>query len=204
MSSRELFIHIGMPKTATSALQRFFTINRDALAQKGIAYPAAGNLEAHHRIGWALRSERGFGHWWFSSDVGTYDFEWQQVIRQCVLQRNLISTETFWGSTREDVSILKELSRRIIPLFIVYLRRQDSLRSALYAEQVKMGIERQGEQENRQSGGKIYLMGKSVRPRFNNCTSVRARSVLWGQYLFRFSQICLGCRLTEEYKNSCR
>ncbi|HOK96403.1 MAG TPA: hypothetical protein PK052_00960 [Anaerohalosphaeraceae bacterium] len=142
MNSKELYLHIGMPKTATSALQRFFSINRDLLAQKGIAYPAAGGLEAHHRIGWALRLKRGFRHWWFDRDVGTCDFEWQQISRQCVLPRNLISTETFWGCTREDVAFLKDLSRSYHTTVVVYLRRQDFFKESLYAEKVKMGVEK--------------------------------------------------------------
>lgn len=200
MNSKELYIHIGMPKTATSALQRFFTINRDALAQKGIAYPAAGNLEAHHRIGWALRSERGFGHWWFSPDVGTYDFEWQQVIRQCVLQRNLISTETFWGSTREDVSILKELSRPYHTTVIVYLRRQDSFKESLYAEQVKMGIERQANRKIGHPGEKFALWEKAFGPESIIVRPYERGQFYGGSIYSDFLKNVWGVELTEEYK----
>jgi len=103
MAKSELYIHIGMPKTATSALQRFFTINRDVLKEKGIAYPAIGNMEAHHRLGWSLKAERGLSHWWFDKDIDSYAQEWQELSRQCCLPRNLISTETLWGIDDDGV-----------------------------------------------------------------------------------------------------
>ena len=77
MAKKELYIHIGMPKTSTSTLQRFFTLNRQILKEKGISYPSGENTEAHHRLGWSLKTERGLSHWWFHEDVGSFDQEWQ-------------------------------------------------------------------------------------------------------------------------------
>ncbi len=34
-----VYLHMGMPKTGTTALQQFFDKNRDVLEKKGFAYP---------------------------------------------------------------------------------------------------------------------------------------------------------------------
>ena len=39
---KKLYLHIGMGKTGTTALQHFFWDNRDILAAKGICYPKVG------------------------------------------------------------------------------------------------------------------------------------------------------------------
>jgi hypothetical protein len=138
----ELYIHIGMPKTATTALQRFFKANRERLKQKGIVYPVSESMEAHHRLGWALKSEKGLAHWWFHNDIGGCDAEWEKLREQCVLGRNLISTETLWGVASEDVSQVRKLTRSYRVRIVIYLRRQDFFKESMYSEQVKMGIEK--------------------------------------------------------------
>lgn len=50
-----LILHIGMNKTGTTALQKFFNKNRGELARQGLLYPQTGCLgEAHHDLSAAL------------------------------------------------------------------------------------------------------------------------------------------------------
>ena len=37
-----VYIHVGTPKTGTSAIQVFFTKNRKLLKEKGVCYPNLG------------------------------------------------------------------------------------------------------------------------------------------------------------------
>ncbi len=48
---KKLYLHIGMGKTGTTALQHFFWENRKALASRDICYPNLGvQSEAHHLL----------------------------------------------------------------------------------------------------------------------------------------------------------
>ncbi|MEY8214958.1 MAG: hypothetical protein RPR97_10835 [Colwellia sp.] len=45
---KKIFIHIGTPKTGTTALQAFFTSHTSALAKKNIVYPVSGRRRNQH------------------------------------------------------------------------------------------------------------------------------------------------------------
>ena len=48
---KKLYLHIGMGKTGTTALQDFFAHNRQALGEMGISYPERGTMSnAHHLL----------------------------------------------------------------------------------------------------------------------------------------------------------
>ncbi|MEM6932157.1 MAG: hypothetical protein AAF526_01090 [Pseudomonadota bacterium] len=55
-TKRILHIHAGLPKTGTSALQRFLALNRDVLAARGLVVPEAdlGDRGDHHELFYAL------------------------------------------------------------------------------------------------------------------------------------------------------
>jgi hypothetical protein len=56
---KQVYVHIGFPKTGTTSIQVWLTGNADALAAQGVLYPVAGRGEgdyrfAHHRLPNAL------------------------------------------------------------------------------------------------------------------------------------------------------
>jgi hypothetical protein len=58
MTRPTVYLHIGMNKTGTSALQRFFAQNQVRLAENGVLYPVSGRAgDAHYCLSRAL----GFG-----------------------------------------------------------------------------------------------------------------------------------------------
>ncbi len=55
--STTLYIHIGLPKTGTSAIQEFLTLNRKELLNHGILYPEECIIKnAHYPLAWVLNS----------------------------------------------------------------------------------------------------------------------------------------------------
>jgi hypothetical protein len=61
---RRLFIHCGLHKTGTKALQIFLRNNTKRLRDAGILYPYAGCLDSvasgHHNIAWQIARDRRF------------------------------------------------------------------------------------------------------------------------------------------------
>jgi hypothetical protein len=149
MGKRKLYIHIGMPKTATTALQRFFASNRDKLREMEISFPVISNFSphnllqsarAHHRFGWAIEKEEGISDWWFDNDVKNYRQEWNSLNTQFKTDRNLISTETLWGLRKSSIQKIKDLTSHFDVKIVAYIRRQDELDESWYNELVKMGV----------------------------------------------------------------
>lgn len=141
----DLYIHIGAPKTGTTAIQHYLLANREHLARNcGVLYPSGGLMGAgHHVIGAAVFPERSY--------------RLKGVTRKDALQRSLddvhkemesfephtviLSTEYLWRElSAEDVrSLLQPFSRCRIRI-VAYLRRQDLLAQSLYVQAVKGGL----------------------------------------------------------------
>ncbi len=49
-TKKTLYLHIGMGKTGTTALQVFFSGNRKAMEEQGVAYPSLGEIEGAHHL----------------------------------------------------------------------------------------------------------------------------------------------------------
>lgn len=55
----KLYLHIGYPKTGTTAIQEFLSLNRGSLRQDGILYPLTGIVKfAHHDLPWVFRQDK--------------------------------------------------------------------------------------------------------------------------------------------------
>jgi hypothetical protein len=56
--SRRLFLHIGYPKTGTTAIQESLFLSRDKLVDFGLLYPATGLARfSHHQFPWVLTGD---------------------------------------------------------------------------------------------------------------------------------------------------
>jgi len=160
-----LYLHIGMPKTATTALQRCLFENRtDLLARQHCLYPC-------HAMGWyqqvpivksIVRSV--FPKAIFNESIADIDTaEWltslgeQQAASGC--RKIIISSEFLWaapamqthlkfhGDTDENFTCIEGVVRKTKETFsayddvkiVVYLRRQDSWLESFFNQQIKIG-----------------------------------------------------------------
>lgn len=135
-----LWIHIGMPKTGTTALQGFLHSNPDFLATHGIRYLASGRdrgtgvgqLICHNAM--AVDMSRNWSH--------TPESQPQAFRAEYDRHRDehcIISSEMFFG---RDLSSLHK--RVIAPMqtevtILVYLRRFDDFIEADYKQRAKNG-----------------------------------------------------------------
>lgn len=117
-----LYLHVGLHKTGTSAIQRFLRANASLLCEKGFYYPVDGlGGDAHHGLASKLRRSAPL------EDVADAE-EWISNCERYCTAHNLsllISSEVFSEPVRHD-----ELAKIFQPFdinIIIYIRRQDHL-----------------------------------------------------------------------------
>ncbi|MFV8818294.1 sulfotransferase [Haliea sp. E17] len=132
---KKLYLHIGMGKTGTTALQDFFWDNRTQLATSDICYPEFGiQSNAHHLL--SPHIPRFLEGVW---DFKSVD-QWAPRLAQVAQDNILLSSELMAWGTEEEV---RNYCAGAVAWFdvnvVIYLRRQDNIIMASYNQQIKAG-----------------------------------------------------------------
>ncbi len=144
----ELLVHVGLPKTGTTAIQRYMYLRREAYAQQGIywaeTYPngiAEVNDWAHH-----VYSHKWGGWLDPSKFLVTPDEAWRalQEFMRAKGGRHIISSEEFSEllprpSGEDVINFIKEIAGSARVRLIGYVRRQDNLIESHIRELIKGG-----------------------------------------------------------------
>lgn len=122
-------MHLGIPKTATSSLQKFFNENSENLISDSIIYPINGRIfqEAtnHFRLYFCFRDQN---HFLCPKDINNPSLEWGRVLEEGISYKSdiLVSCEAFLDLSNADYLFIQNLVKNVYNLrFIVYLRRID-------------------------------------------------------------------------------
>lgn len=130
-----IYLHIGLPKTGSSALQQFFYENRERLMREGIFYPTTG------RDGWA--------HHCFPASINGRNFKTETTFPEYLSnifsepdyvpgQAILLSSEAFHNIRQgSEIELLRNGLKAMDVKIIVYLRRQDYWIQSAYNQLVK-------------------------------------------------------------------
>ena len=117
MASKEIFLHIGFPKTGTSAIQRFLSINKKTLESNSVLYPCSGLTEYAGHVGIAKAARM----------KALKPFEiLRREIDSSPCQKVVISSEYFFMLEPKKIEFLCDQLSRYKVTIIVYLRRQDA------------------------------------------------------------------------------
>lgn len=137
----KVFIHIGTPKTGSTAIQRFATDNRSRLLELGLRYPeAALRGFGHHDIAFLLGD--GYPDWAKPQDEPLKSIAGRLSTECADFDGDiLLSSENFYlfphpeklRAFLEEYQIDKGRDVKVI----VYLRRQDDLFVSWYNQMVK-------------------------------------------------------------------
>jgi hypothetical protein len=124
-----LVLHIGYPKTGTTAVQAFLNANRDALRSRGVCYPATGQSDdhSHNRLVLGLTGSHDDG---MAAALGG-------EIEQANCQTVVLSSELFLYRLEALVSPSRHLSQILSGhtlRAVCYVRRQDSFLESLYRQ----------------------------------------------------------------------
>ncbi len=131
---RTIYIHIGAPKTGTSAIQVFLRKNRKKLLKNGILYCNTGMTEnsGQAKLAWNLKGIN------FGEIID--DKIWNDLAKE-INQYNgdiLLSSEFFWNLTDNEIERLKNKLPESQIIIIVYLRRQDEWVMANALQEIKI------------------------------------------------------------------
>lgn len=133
-----LFLHIGMGKTGTTALQEFFWENRSNLREYGIEYPEYGAVSCAHHLISPHVPKFLVVDWQFMKPE-----EWCPKMVQMDAKKLLLSSELIaWASPEVVSEFCKEVAKWFDIKVVIYLRRQDSLIMAGYNQQIKAGTQK--------------------------------------------------------------
>lgn len=144
-----VFVHIGLPKTGTTAIQSYLYENRHALAETGLYYPethlenfrideqSAHHLLAHKWNGWLDKKK-------FTT---TPDEAWDMLAAEIAARpgRYIISSERFadllpLGSGKDLMKFIRDKLAPAQIKIIGYVRRQDKLAESFLKQIVKVEI----------------------------------------------------------------
>lgn len=146
--SKRIFIHVGLHKTGTTAVQKFLCDNAERLLRRrATLVPQSGRpllrgqqMLGHHALAWSLAPRYAPADW----DAASFD----------ALSANLVAeiggsdAETVLLSSEElsllDVDQLQRLQQRLAPhdvRFVVYVRRQDTALQSAYVTALWMQLQ---------------------------------------------------------------
>lgn len=146
-----VYLHIGMPKTGTTALQYFLPANQAILNTYGICYPDLGyrypNIGVHRNAHFLIAVYR--------DEEGNREYEREQREYEQGLDRIaqlaqdyskiILSDEEIWRGFKYYrknfwANLKKDLNKRNLDLKIIaYVRRQDLWTQSFWAQKVKGG-----------------------------------------------------------------
>lgn len=129
---KTIYIHIGMPKTGSSAIQAFLTLNYNKLLKKGVFFPNPPKFDH------AFQTTIG------NAAILRKLFENNEVDEVRKYIEKFKDKDTIIFSSEYLYDILRESPERFFDVFnkydykiICYVRRQDNLLSSLYNQYIK-------------------------------------------------------------------
>jgi hypothetical protein len=133
---KRLYLHIGYPKTGTSALQRALVRNTASLAKAGVLYPHVGRInDAHYGFNLSLGVGQYHGNVKIE-EAETLRAQLRDEVMRSGCERIIVSSETL--SIVRSVERVRDLFSDYDVQVVVYLRRHDHAFESLYSQSAKM------------------------------------------------------------------
>jgi len=122
-----VFLHIGMSKAGSSAIQQSLVANASILNQSGICYPEAGRRwgNAHYKVFHDLRK-------------GRVKESLTEALAEAESQKTIVlSCEGFWVIQDEEIEVLRLALAEYDVRVILYLRRPSDYVPSSYRQSIK-------------------------------------------------------------------
>ena len=131
-----LYLHIGRPKTGSTALQHFLMKNRKALLDQDLLYPLTGNYQlSSHLFAYAYSEQ-------MRKDASLPDIDAQALwgklgeeVATAGVSSVILSSENFWFSDPGELKA--DIGEDYTVKVVAYIRRQDHVIASSFCEEVK-------------------------------------------------------------------
>ncbi len=134
----QLYLHIGRPKTGSTALQHFLMHNRKALLEYKLLYPLTGNYQlSSHLFAYAYADDLRRQAHLPEIDAALLWSQLAEEVKASAAASVVLSSENFWFSDPEKIR--GDLSERYDVRVVAYIRRQDHVVASSFCEEVKRG-----------------------------------------------------------------
>ncbi len=133
---KTLYLHVGPHKTGTTYIQNCLANNIEALADKGIAYPATGitpsvpYLSGHHEL----------IHWLAGKQHKKNAFQAEQLFDDIgIAESAIISSENTCSLSEEELTRIRDFFHGWDIHPVMFLRRRSAIMRSQWQENVKWG-----------------------------------------------------------------
>ncbi len=131
--TKPLFLHIGLHKTGSTSVQRYFSDNQRVLLRHGILYPEVGVLHGgHHEIAWSCGTRR---HERNDDLLDSFIAKIVKKASSSSCRSVVISSEEF--ESGRSIARLANLSRHFEVRVVAYIRKQDELLESQYNQHLR-------------------------------------------------------------------
>lgn len=131
-----LYIHIGRPKTGSTALQHFLMKNRQQLLTRGVLYPLTGCHQlSSHLFAYAYSDRLRAGAHLPAIDQRELWLALGEEVKDASAGRVVLSSENFWFVDPRRVK--DDIDGKYDVRVIAYIRRQDNVIASSFCEEVK-------------------------------------------------------------------
>lgn len=139
---RSLYLHIGYPKTGTSAIQAAFYENRARLREQSLLYPRTAvplPERGHHNLAHSLTSVASIPGHLYRPGLGAFE-ELREEIEAERCDRILVSSEAFNNVTRDAPRVFREVVAQhfgdLDVHIVVFLRRADEYLESMFLQRL--------------------------------------------------------------------
>jgi len=146
-SQKTIYLHIGVPKTASSTIQKGLFDNQKALSKIGYLYPKAGLMGTNHKNIFFELCSLPEHKPKYSISYGNSE-SLASEIAATRLRNIIISAEHFALLKSSEINSLKNIVQPFNTKVIVYLRRQDQVIQSGWLQNTKRLVFKKSLQEN--------------------------------------------------------
>lgn len=131
IGAKRVWLHIGVPKSGTSALQRYLGDHSAEVAAQGLTYLAPKRKKSGNDLAVAINRRR--------DTLGDLSADLCHQIETCTTDQAILSSEMFYGIAPDVIlNALPALQGRDVRV-LVYLRRQDRYLESKFIQKSKNG-----------------------------------------------------------------